>query len=48
MDRFFLNKKRKKSPEPPQQHGVFTNTVTGSGLRVEMDIDPKGRRSRSY
>jgi len=47
MDRFF-NKKRKKSPEPPQQPGVFTNIVSGPGLRVEMDIDPSGGRSRSY
>jgi len=45
MDRFF-NKKRKKSPEPPQKPG--TSTVTGPGFRAGVDTDPKGRRSCSY
>ena len=47
MDRFF-NKKRKKSPKPPQQPGPSTNTVAGPGFRAEMDIDPKGGRNCSY
>jgi len=47
MDRFF-NKKRKKSPGPPQQPGVSTNTVAGPGSRAETDIDPKGGRNYSY
>jgi len=47
MDRF-LNKKRKKSPEPPQQSGIPTSTVAGPGFPAEMDIDPRGRRSCSY
>jgi len=47
MDRFF-NRKRKKSPEPPQQLGISTGTITGPGFRAGMDIDPKGGRNRSY
>jgi len=44
----FLNKKRKKSPEPPQQSGIPTSTVAGPEFPAEMDIDPRGRRSCSY
>jgi len=47
MDRWFT-KKRKKSPEPPQQLGIFTDTVVGPGSLAEMDIDSKGGSSCSY
>jgi len=47
MDRLF-NKKRKKSPKPPQQPGVSTNTVAGPGFRAEMDIGPEGGQNFSY
>jgi len=43
MNRLF-NKKRKKSPRPPQQPGASTNTVAGPEFRAETDIDPKGGR----
>jgi len=47
MDRWF-NKKPKKSPEPPQQLGISTNTIAGPGFLAEMGTDPKGRPSCSY
>jgi len=47
MDRFLI-KERKKSPKPPKQSGTSTNTVVGPGSLAEMDIDPRGGRSRSY
>jgi len=47
MDRIF-NKKRKKSPKPPQQLGVSTNTVAGPGFLAKTDIDLKGDQDYSY
>jgi len=44
----FLNKKRKKSPKPPQQPGISTNTGVGPGFRAEMDIGPEGVQGCSY
>jgi len=44
----WFNKKRKKSPEPPEQLGISANTVAGPGFLAEMDIDPKGGQNLPY